>query len=85
MTVFKGLDADELERQYFLRGLRPEYEVTDIPGWIERSKAFAARSPGARFDLAYGPAERNRLDFFPATRGNEGFVLYIHGGYWQRG
>ncbi|MBT5435397.1 MAG: hypothetical protein HOK83_17260, partial [Rhodospirillaceae bacterium] len=48
MTVFKGLDADELERQYFLRGLRPEYEVTDIPGWIERSKAFAARSPGAR-------------------------------------
>ena len=85
MTVFKGLDADELERQYFLRGLRPEYEVTDIPGWIERSKAFAARSPGARFDLAYGPAERNRLDFFPATRGSEGFVLYIHGGYWQRG
>ncbi|MGI9464188.1 MAG: alpha/beta hydrolase, partial [Aestuariivirgaceae bacterium] len=37
----------------------------------------------------YGPRERNKLDFFPGKlasgQSTAGFILYIHGGYWQRG
>ena len=49
---------------------------------------FQARSDRLRvskrcyLDLRYGPAERNRIDYFPA--GVRGPVLvFIHGGYWQ--
>jgi arylformamidase len=84
MSVYKGWSAQELQQQYFLRGLRPDYETEMIPGWLERSRKFREKA-GGWLDLEYGPRERNRLDIFPATRGDAGFVLYIHGGYWQRG
>lgn len=84
MKVYRGLSAEEIEAQYFLRGLRPSYESTDVPAWLERSRRFL-ESADSKLDLAYGPRERNRLDFFPAPGGGAGFILYIHGGYWQRG
>lgn len=84
MSVYKGWSAEELQHQYFLRGLRPDYETEMIPGWLERSRVFREQA-GGWLDLEYGPRERNRLDIFPATQGDAGFVLYIHGGYWQRG
>ena len=84
MKVYKGLSREDIEAQYFLRGLRPDYEVTDIPDWLERSKRFVGYAD-AKLDIAYGPRERNKLDFFPAKPNGAGFVLYIHGGYWQRG
>jgi acetyl esterase/lipase len=31
-------------------------------------------------DLEYGPAERNRLDFFPADRSGAPVLLFLHGG-----
>ena len=84
MKVYKGLSVEDIEAQYFLRGLRPDYESTDIPGWLERSKRFVD-STQARLDIVYGPRVRNTLDFFPAQGNGAGAVLYIHGGYWQRG
>ncbi len=80
------IDAEEIERQYFLRALRPDYEITVIPDWIDRSERFLQKYQG-NLDIAYGNAERNHLDFFPTPiKNNAGdFVLYIHGGYWQRG
>ena len=84
MKVYKGLSHEDIETQYFLRGLRPDYEVTDIPDWLEQSKRFV-ESTDATLDIEYGPRERNKLDFFPAKQNGAGFVLYIHGGYWQRG
>lgn len=84
MKVYKGLSREDLETQYFLRGLRPDYEVTDIPDWLARSKRFV-ESADVTFDIEYGPRKRNTLDFFPARGNGAGLVLYIHGGYWQRG
>ena len=84
MQVYKGLSREDIEAQYFLRDLRPSYEVTDIPQWLERSKRFV-ESAEASLDIEYGPRERNKLDFFPAKQAGGSFVLYIHGGYWQRG
>ncbi|NNE22458.1 MAG: alpha/beta hydrolase [Rhizobiales bacterium] len=88
MQVYKGLTADELEAQYFLRGTRPGYVTSDMPRWLERSKQFVDSANG-KLDLVYGPRERNRLDLFPAQipagDAPAGFILHIHGGYWQRG
>lgn len=84
MKVYRGLSREDIEAQYYLRGARPSLEVTDIPGWLERSRRFVEMADGT-LDVEYGPLERNRLDFFPARPGGAGFILFIHGGYWQRG
>lgn len=87
MSVYKGLDREEIEAQYFLRGTRPGYEERDIPRWLARSQQFRERSKG-QLDLVYGPQQRNTLDVFQAEEaetGQAGLIFYIHGGYWQRG
>ena len=87
MHVYKGMTREELEAQYFLRGTRPGYEENDRPGWLERSARFREKA-NVSLNLVYGALDRNRLDFFPAKIGpnaKTGFILYIHGGYWQRG
>ena len=82
--VYKGLTRSDLEVQYMLRNTRPGYEEKDIPRWLEQSELFRAKANG-RLDLTYGPRPRNKLDFFAPKGLPVGLVLYIHGGYWQRG
>jgi arylformamidase len=52
-----------------------------VAGWDRRSAEMRARYSG-HLDLAYGPRERNRLDFLKAAEGGP-TLLFIHGGYWQ--
>lgn len=83
MSVYKGMDAPTLEAQYNLGALRP-----DLPSVMERWAARAAAlvaATGARVDLPYGEAARERFDFFPAGDAAGPLLVYIHGGYWQRG
>lgn len=76
-------DIDEaLERAYNVRALRPDF-VDVVNDWAERSDAYRAAGGGI-LDLHYGPAERQRLDIFPA-RGTGPTLIYLHGGYWQSG
>ena len=82
--VFNGLTRSDIEAQYMLRNTRPNYEEKDIPRWLEKSELFRAKANG-RLDLTYGPRPRNKLDFFAPKGLPVGLVLYIHGGYWQRG
>ncbi len=82
--VFRGLTREDVEAQYFLRATRPNYETDDLPAWLQRSKKFVETAESS-LDLSYGPRVRNKLDFFSAGPESKGFVLYIHGGYWQRG
>ena len=82
--VYKGLTLSDLEVQYMLRNTRPGYEEKDIPRWLEQSELFRAKANG-KLDLTYGPRPRNKLDFFAPKGLPVGLVLYIHGGYWQRG
>ena len=84
-AVCRGLTAGEIEQQYALRKLRPAYEKEMVPGWLERSARFRAEHPNALIDLAYGPGQRDRFDLFPAADPKGPFLVYIHGGYWQRG
>jgi arylformamidase len=83
MTLARTFNKAGLEPEYALSHLRPELNF--LPGWAERSAAFRASASG-KLDLAYGPGARDRLDFFPAPdAANAPTVVFIHGGYWQKG
>jgi len=51
---------------------------------LAASQDYRARA-GAQLDVAYGPGERQRYDLFPAAAERAPLVVFIHGGYWQRG
>jgi acetyl esterase/lipase len=52
-----------------------------VADWQARSDRVRAKYPDG-LDLRYGPAERNRIDFFEAKK-NSPLLVFIHGGYWQ--
>lgn len=52
-----------------------------VAGWQARSDEVRAKHPDG-LDLKYGPAERNRIDFFEAKKDSP-LLVFIHGGYWQ--
>jgi acetyl esterase/lipase len=50
----------------------------------EASALFRATHPTC-LDIAYGPSERTKWDLFPAAEPTSPCLVFIHGGYWQRG
>lgn len=53
--------------------------------WSVRAAAFRdelAKSGRARLDLAYGAAERQKLDLFLPEGAPKGLFVFVHGGYW---
>src|ERR1700722_9464438 len=51
---------------------------------VAASAAFRAAHP-ATLDIPYGPLPRHRWDLFPADDPGAPCLVFIHGGYWQRG
>lgn len=77
------MTAIDYEAEYNNRRRVPEY--VEINGrWQAASAAYrvAAR---AELDQPYGPSERHRYDLFRSAAPDAPLVVYIHGGYWQRG
>jgi arylformamidase len=78
-----ALMDDRLEKQYALGHLRPDLNF--LPDWNSRSTAFR-QSSKCQLDIAYGSGDRDRLDYFPTAKPKSSpTVVFIHGGYWQRG
>jgi acetyl esterase/lipase len=80
MNVYRGMDKAALDAAY--------NNTTAVANSAELMANFQARSDILRtempryLDLRYGPAPRNRIDYFPAdARGP--VLVFIHGGYWQ--
>ena len=48
------------------------------------SAAYRAAHP-AGLDVPYGPGARNALDLYPARDAAAPCLVFVHGGYWQRG
>jgi len=63
------------------------YSNGDPPADFEtRSAAFYSAHAGAELDVRYGPAPRERFDFFPASSDKQSpasTFVFVHGGYWQ--
>jgi arylformamidase len=54
--------------------------------WSARAKAFrdgVVAAGRAELDLAYGGAERERLDLFHPISVAKGLAIFVHGGYWM--
>jgi len=52
-----------------------------VADWQARSARVRAKYPDG-LDLRYGPAQRNRIDYFEAKKDSP-LLIFIHGGYWQ--
>ncbi len=81
------MPALDYEAEYNNRRRVPEYP--DIVARRQKESAAFLPAANAETDLIYGPAERQRYDLFrPKTAtgtGSSPLVVFIHGGYWQRG
>jgi arylformamidase len=54
--------------------------------WAAEAAAFRAERAArglAELDLAYGDAERERLDLFHPDGRAKGLLVFVHGGYWM--
>jgi arylformamidase len=80
--IYRGMSRAALDAAY-----NNSAAVADSERWLERwrRRSDEVRGvPGARLDVAYGPKQRTRLDYFPAGRPGAPLFVFLHGGYWQR-
>lgn len=84
LTFHEKFTPDDFEAQYNLRLSRPDYETTVIPDWKSRSEAAIA-AMSCTLDIRYGGGEKQKLDVYSCGDPGAPTLIYIHGGYWQRG
>jgi arylformamidase len=72
--------ADFVEREYNTRAAVPEHPQF-FRRWAERG-ARTREQLARRLDVRYGRAEKETLDFFPASDARS-LLVFIHGGYWR--
>src|SRR5688500_13665964 len=90
-TPLQARRAVRARNAHFVQGLMADADWNNaaavansaaiVADWEARSARLRAQHK-ASMDLRYGPAERNRIDFFPA-RPDSPLLAFIHGGYWQ--
>ena len=74
-------DQDFLGREYNNRALVPDHPQY-FARWAEGS-ARARATMTCYLDRDYGPAPGEKLDIFPARKGDGSVLMFIHGGYWR--
>jgi arylformamidase len=80
MTLYRGMDRTALDAAY-----DNSAAVADSGRLLADFQARSDRLRAARgrhLDLRYGPAARNRIDYFAADSPGP-LLVFIHGGYWQ--
>jgi len=78
--LYRGMDRAALDAAYN-NGAAVRNSAEIVTDWQARSDRLRA-AHAATMDLRYGPAERNRIDLFPADPSLP-LLVFIHGGYWQ--
>ncbi len=76
-------DKATLDREY-----SPSLLVDSLDAYLQDYAALSAEtravlSGQARIDVAYGPHDRHRLDFFDCGWANAPVVIFVHGGFWS--
>lgn len=80
IDIYRGMDQATLDAAYN-NGQAVADSAAILADFQQRSDALRAAYP-AHLDLTYGPAPRNRIDYFAAARPGP-VLVFIHGGYWQ--
>ena len=73
----------ELEQGYNVSLLRSDFPVV-LEEWVLRSETFRTGAD-AQLDCAYDQGPRDKIDLFRCGKINAPLLVFIHGGYWQRG
>ena len=75
----------DLEAEYNNRARVPDHAV--VQDRLAKISEEYRKTASAELDRSYGPGERQKYDLFKPKggAGNAPLVVYIHGGYWQRG
>jgi arylformamidase len=83
MNLYRGMDRVALDSAYDNTAAVPNSAAL-LADFDARSAQLRAEHP-QHLDLRYGPAERNRIDYFaaPHTARPAPMLVFIHGGYWQ--
>ena len=83
MNLYRGRDRAALDAAYDNTAAVPNSAAL-LADFEARSARLRADKP-QHLDLRYGPAERNRIDYFaaPPTTKPGPILVFIHGGYWQ--
>ena len=84
LTYHTRFSPADFDAQYNLRSGRPDYEQTVMPGWIAGSEA-ARDTLQCHLDTRYGEGDKQLLDVFSCGDPSAPTLIYVHGGYWQRG
>lgn len=86
-VAFDHLSREELDWQ-----LSPSKSARDAAGVLQRLETETeelATAPGVRctLDIAYGDGPRQKMDLYRphGASGPVGCLVFIHGGFWQRG
>ncbi|MFT5607397.1 MAG: arylformamidase, partial [Parvicella sp.] len=83
--IYKGLTKQTLEAEYNLVARRGANSLaTLMTQWTLRS-ALSRDQLKAKLNISYGREPREKLDLFHSGKPNGPLLVYIHGGYWQRG
>ena len=80
MTLYRGMDRTALDAAY-----NNSAAVANSSALMAELRARGDRLRGEmpqHLDLRYGPAPRNRIDYFSASARGP-VLMFIHGGYWQ--
>ena len=73
----------DFEDQYNLSKNRPDLKEL-LASWSEQSRLIR-RTTQCFLNIAYGTSQREKLDLFLVAEVNNPILIYLHGGYWQRG
>jgi arylformamidase len=73
--------SEYYSQQYNARATIPDHPQI-FTRW-HKDSAHIRRTNAGLFDLAYGDAPGERLDFFPANRSGAPLLIFIHGGWWR--
>jgi len=84
LTFHQEHEPDWFDAQYNLRAGRPDYEETVIPDWTAASQV-ARDTLDCVLDVRYAVGEKQVLDVFRCGDATAPTLIWIHGGYWQRG
>ncbi|HUQ24438.1 MAG TPA: alpha/beta hydrolase [Burkholderiales bacterium] len=79
-ALYRGMDRAALDAAYN-NSAAVKNSAQIVADWQARSDKVRAKHPDG-LDLRYGPAQRNRIDFFEAKKDSP-LLVFIHGGYWQ--
>lgn len=79
-AIYRGLDQAGLDAGYN-NSTAVKNSSALLQDFDQRSAALRA-AHGSHLDLRYGPAPRNRIDYFSAKKPGP-LLIFIHGGYWQ--